>query len=45
MQDPAKNEFAEEMMAYAGTFGGATVSYLKGGSEGDLGMSRNPLLF
>lgn len=34
--DPAKNEFAEEMMAYAGPFGGATVSYLKGGSEGDL---------
>ena len=38
MQDPAKNEFSEEMMVYAVTFGGATISYLKGGPEADMGM-------
>ncbi|XP_057518036.1 protein IN2-1 homolog B-like [Amaranthus tricolor] len=34
--DPAKNEFSEEMMVYAVTFGGATISYLKGGPEADM---------
>ncbi|KAL9244032.1 hypothetical protein vseg_017849 [Gypsophila vaccaria] len=34
--DPAKKEFAEEMLAYSGTFGGAVFSNLKGGSETDM---------
>ncbi|XP_021838763.2 protein IN2-1 homolog B [Spinacia oleracea] len=33
--DPAKKEFAEEMLAYAGTFGGAVLSHLKGGPESE----------
>ncbi|KAL2895585.1 Protein IN2-1-like protein B [Bienertia sinuspersici] len=31
--DPAKKEFAEEMLAYAGTFCGTAVLHLKGGPE------------
>ncbi|KAK9748570.1 hypothetical protein RND81_02G067500 [Saponaria officinalis] len=34
--DPAKKEFAEEMLTYSGTFGGAVFSCLKGGSETEM---------
>ncbi|KMT00293.1 hypothetical protein BVRB_1g016480 [Beta vulgaris subsp. vulgaris] len=34
--DPAKNEFTEQMLAYAGTFGGAVLSHLKGAPDTEM---------
>lgn len=34
--DPAKQEFAEELLAYSGTYGGAVVTFFKGGSETEM---------
>ncbi|KAL2895459.1 Protein IN2-1-like protein B [Bienertia sinuspersici] len=34
--DPSKKKFAEEMLAYVGTFAGAVVSHLKGGPDSEM---------